>query len=93
MLLPAKVLWKGRKHGNILGWKDHNKTAEKPDHATSRGNQDIGEIREIKSYQDKVIKYNQNKTLQNNEIKFYLKLGGECTRTYQQPDADEANLF
>ena len=43
----------------------------------------------LKSYRQ----YRQNWTFQNNEKKFYQKLGGSDTKTYQQPDAKETELF
>ena len=41
----------------------------------------------LKRYRERV---KQNRTFQNNERKFYLQDGGECMRTFQQPDAKEA---
>ena len=40
----------------------------------------------LKRYQQRVKRYRQNRTFQNNERKFYQKLGGSDTKTYQQPD-------
>ena len=45
----------------------------------------------LKIYRQK--QYRQNRTFQNNERKFYLQLGGDDTKTYQQSDAREAEQF
>ena len=47
----------------------------------------------LKIYQDRVKQYNQIRTFQNNERKFYQQLGGEPLNTYQQLDAKEAKQF
>ena len=47
----------------------------------------------LKKYQDRIKQYNQNRTFQNNERKFYQKIGGECKRIYKQPDVKEAKQF
>ena len=47
----------------------------------------------LKRYRDRVKQSNQNRIFQKNERKFYLLLGGECTRNYQQPDENEAKIF
>ena len=47
----------------------------------------------LKRYQLRVKQYRQNRTFQNNERKFYQQLGGDDTKTYQQPDAIETEQF
>ena len=47
----------------------------------------------LKRYRQRVKQYRQNRTLQNNERKFYQQLGEDNSKTYQQPDAKEAELF
>ena len=47
----------------------------------------------LKRYRQRVKHYRQNRTLQNNERKFYQQLGGDDTKTYQQPDATETERF
>ena len=47
----------------------------------------------VKTYQQRVKQYRQNRTFQNNEIKFYQQLEGHDTKTYQQPDARETERF
>ena len=41
------------------------------------------------NYSLKVKQYRQNRTFQNSERKFYLQIGEDDTKTYQQPDARE----
>ena len=43
----------------------------------------------LKRHRDKVKQYKQNRTFLNNKRKFYL-VGGEYTKTNQEPDAKEA---
>ena len=38
----------------------------------------------LKRYWQRVKQYRKNRTLQNNERKFYEQLGGHDTKTYQQ---------
>ena len=40
-----------------------------------------------------VKQYKQNRTFQNNERKFYQQLGGDDTKTYQKPKAEETERF
>ena len=40
----------------------------------------------LKRYRQRVKQYRQNRTFQNNERKFYLQLGGNDNKTYQQPN-------
>ena len=40
-----------------------------------------------------VKQYRQNRTFQNNERKFHEQLGGQDTKTYQQPDTRETERF
>ena len=47
----------------------------------------------LKRYRQRVKQYRQNRTFQNNERKFYQQLGGDDTKTYQQPDARETKRF
>ena len=47
----------------------------------------------LKRYRQRVKQYRQNRTFQNNERKFYQKLGGDDSKTYQQPDAKETERF
>ena len=47
----------------------------------------------LKTYWQRVKQYRQNRSFQNNERKFYQKLGGDDTKTYQQPDAKETKRF
>ena len=47
----------------------------------------------VKRYRHKVKQYNQNGTFQNNERKFYKQLGDKNTMTYQQPNANEAQMI
>ena len=43
----------------------------------------------LKRYRQRVKQYRQNMTFQNNERKFYQQLGGDGTKTYQQPNTKE----
>ena len=43
----------------------------------------------LKRYRQRVKQFRQNRTFQNNERKFYQQIGGNDTRTHQQPDARE----
>ena len=47
----------------------------------------------IKRYRQRIKQYTQNRTFQNNERKFYQKLGGHDTKTYQQLDAKATEQF
>ena len=47
----------------------------------------------LKSYRDKIKQYRQNRTFQKYERKFFQHVGGELAKTYQEPDAREANKF
>ena len=49
--------------------------------------------RKLKRYRYRAKWYRQNRTFQNNERKFYLKVGGEWAKTYKQLDAREAKRF
>ena len=49
----------------------------------------LAKERRLKKYRQKVKQYRQNRTFQNNERKFCIQLGGDDTKTYQQPDAKE----
>ena len=40
----------------------------------------------LKRYRQRVKQYRQNRTFQNNERKFYQQVGGDDTKTYQQPE-------
>ena len=46
----------------------------------------------LKGYRQRVKQCRQNRTFQN-ERKFYQQLGGDDTKTYQQPDAKETERF
>ena len=52
-----------------------------------------GEGKKMKKYRDRIKQYRQNRTFQKNERKFYLGVGGECSRTCQQMDEKEAKQF
>ena len=41
----------------------------------------------------RVKQYRKNGTFQNNERKFYQQVGGNDTKTYQQPDVGETERF
>ena len=47
----------------------------------------------LKDIEIKVKQYRKNRTFQNNEKKFYLQIGGDDKKKYQQPDAREAKQF
>ena len=47
----------------------------------------------LKRYWNKIKQYNQDWTYQNNERKFYKRVGGECTGTYQLLDAKKLKQF
>ena len=48
----------------------------------------------LKRYRDWVKQFKEDRIFQNNEKKkFYQKVGEECTRTNQQPDAKETKQF
>ena len=47
----------------------------------------------VKRYQQRVKQYRQNMTFQNNERKFDQKVEGDGTKTYQQLDARETEIF
>ena len=47
----------------------------------------------LKRYRQRVKQYRQNRLFQNNERKFYQRLGGDDNKTYQQPDAKETERF
>ena len=42
----------------------------------------LGKIRRPKRYWDSVKQYNQNRTFQNNKMKFRQQVGGEYIRTF-----------
>ena len=44
-------------------------------------------------YRQRVKQYRQNRTFQNNKRKFYQQVGGDDTKTCQQPDARETEQF
>ena len=47
----------------------------------------------FRRYRQRVKQIRQNSTFQNNERKFYLQLGGDYDKKYQQPDAKETQIF
>ena len=47
----------------------------------------------LKRYRQGVKQCRQNRTSQNKERKFYQQVGWDDTKTYQQPDAREAEQF
>ena len=47
----------------------------------------------LKRYRQRVKQYRQNRTSQNNERKFYQRLGGSDRKTYELPDAKETERF
>ena len=47
----------------------------------------------LKRYRQRVKQYRENRTFQNNERKFYQRLGRSDTKTYQQPDIKETERF
>ena len=47
----------------------------------------------LNRYRLRVKQYKQKRTFQNNERKFYHKLGGHDIKTYVQPDARETEQF
>ena len=47
----------------------------------------------LKRYWQRVKQYRQNRVFQDNERKFYQQVGGNDTKTYQQPDARETEQF
>ena len=53
----------------------------------------MAKVGRLKRYRQRVKQYRQHRTFQNNERKFYQQLGGEDTKTYQQPDAKETQRF
>ena len=53
----------------------------------------LAKEKRLKRYQDNVKQYKQNRTIENKEKYFYCQVGGEYTRTAQQPDAKEAKQF
>ena len=89
----ANVLYKEKIHKDMLGLKDKKKkTADKSD------NTDCRKIFKKFWWKNEVLKdtetgsnntSKQNKTLQNNEGKFYQRVDGECQKVYHQPDAKE----
>ena len=74
-------------------WKDQNKIADKSDKTTwrdkSKGIIQIGETEKIPGQSQAI----QTKTFENNERIFYQQVGGECSKTYQEPGAKEAKQF
>ena len=47
----------------------------------------------LKRYRQRVKQNRQNGTFQNYERKFYQQLGGDETKTYQQPNSKETERF
>ena len=47
----------------------------------------------LKRYRQKVKQYRQNRTFQNNEKKFYLQVGGDDMKAYEQSDTRETEQF
>ena len=47
----------------------------------------------LKIYRDKTKQYRQRRTFLNKERKFNLKVEEEWAKSYQQPYANEANIF
>ena len=62
---------------------------------TTWGNkpESTGERRKIKEISSKGKTIQKNRKFHNNERKFYLQLGGDDTKTYQQTDAKETERF
>ena len=80
----------------MLEWKDQKKkTVDKYDYTTWRdkSKEEIMQKKKHKIYWDRVEQYKQNRTIQNNERKFYHLVGGECMRTNRQLDAKEIKQF
>ena len=72
-----------RRKGKGNTRKNNNTTwGNKPESTGKKGR--------LKKYRQRV---KQNSTFQNNERKFYQQVGGDDTKTYQQPDARETEQF
>ena len=63
----------------MLVRKDQKKTTDKFKNTKGRDKSE-GERWEIQKYLDRVKQYKQNRTFQNNEIKFDQQVGGKCKR-------------
>ena len=67
----------------MLGQREKSNTIKAKDTTRIDKSEGIGEERKTK----KIPRYRQDGTFQNNERKFHQLVEGECTKTYQQPDA------
>ena len=89
----AKMI-KQRKNAGTWWNKKEKETQEKITMQLEKINQKVL-VKEgrLKIYQQRVKQYRQSRTFQSNERKFYQQVGGDDTKTYQQPDAREAEQF
>ena len=85
---------KQKKDAEIIRNKNETTTLEKPTIQLEEINQKVlAKEGRLTRYRHMVQQYRQNRTCQNNERKFYQKLGGDYNKTYQQPDAKQTQQF
>ena len=83
-----------QKDPGIYGKRMEKTTREKITVQLEEINQTIlAKYGRLKRYRQRLKQYRQNRTFKNNERKFYRRLGGHVTKTYQQPDAKETEQF
>ena len=85
---------KQRKNAGICRDKKEKVTQEKITIQLEEINQKVlAKEGRLQRYRQRVKQYWQNWTFQNNERKFYQQVGGDDTKTYQEPEAKEIKQF
>ena len=85
---------KQRKSAGTFWNKKRKATQEKMSIKLEETNQKVvAKDGRLKRYRDEVKQHRQNRTFQNNERKFYQQIGGDGTKTYQQPDTKGTKQF
>ena len=74
----AKMI-RPEEHRNMLGRKEKSNPISKTNNVTRGNKPSACERRMTKKISRQDKKYRQNRTFQNNEIKIYLQVRGECT--------------
>ena len=80
------------KHGNMLG-QERKSNTKNSNTTWEIKKQVIVKEGRFKIYRQRVKPYRQNRIFQNNERKFYQKVGGNGTKNFQQRDAREIEQF
>ena len=92
--LPKQAKMVKQNDPRICGKRMEKTTREKITVQLEEINQKVlAEEGRLKRYRQRVKQYRQNRTIQNNERKFYQQFGEHDTKTYQQPDPRETERF